>query len=173
MQCIPGRDVLLLPPAARVPKGSGLGSWFSLGCVAKTSLFFSLTVWVWVLYKQKLLKCPQCSVPEEPSALGQWHCLQPHSPAGQLLLVLPTRLGRGEEHTGNIKGDTSPCQADFGSFFSPVFLAGAEGDATNGHLNLLLVFFCWCTAAPILSLHSRVLSAVWPVQCDGCVLGLC
>lgn len=113
MQCIPGGDVLLLPPAARVPKGSGLGSWFSLGCVAKTSLFFSLTVWVWVFYKQKLLKCPQCSVPEEPSALGQWHCLQPHSPAGQLLLVLPTRLGRGEEHTGSIKGDTSPCQADF------------------------------------------------------------
>lgn len=45
-------------------------------------------------------------------------------------------------------------------FFLPqFFFSGAEGDATNGHLNLLVISFCWCTTPPILSLSLSPLTS--------------
>lgn len=70
----------------------------------------------------------------------------------------------------SINADSSAYKADF--YFSPsfarVFFARAEGDATNGHLNLLLVFSAGAQLPPFSLSLTSALSAV--VACSVCWL---
>lgn len=130
---------------------------------------FSLWLFKFGFYKQKLFNCHQCSVPQELTALG-WtgsrdsniYCFPaPRSLQGHSCCLVPTRMGRGEEYTVSQWAlmETALLTRKVFYIFSPVlpwfFFAGAEGDATNGHLNLLVIYFCWCTTPPILSLSTH------------------
>lgn len=68
---------------------------------------FSLWLFKFGFYKQKLFHCHQCSVPQELTALG-WtgsrdsniYCFPaPRSLQGHSCCLVPTRMGRGEEYT--------------------------------------------------------------------------
>lgn len=68
---------------------------------------FSLWLFKFGFYKQKLFNCHQCSVPQELTALG-WtgsrdsniYCFPaPRSLQGHSCCLVPTRMGRGEEYT--------------------------------------------------------------------------
>lgn len=86
-----------------------LAAWFLFSCVAKTSLFFSLTVWVFC--KQKQLICQQGRVLRSWVRWDRGTASTPQS-CRAAPRAASTRVGTGEEHTESIKGDSSAYQAD-------------------------------------------------------------
>lgn len=134
---------------------------------------FSLWLFKFGFYKQKLFHCHQCSVPQELTALG-WtgsrdsniYCFPaPRSLQGHSCCLVPTRMGRGEEYTVSQWAlmETALLTRKVFYIFSPsfatVFLCWSRGwrdqwtSEPAGHLFLLVH-----NSPHPLSLHSRVLS---------------
>lgn len=133
-----------------------LAAWFLFRCVAKTSLFFSLTVWVFC--KQKQLICQQGSVLRSWVPWDRGTASTPQS-AGQLLVLLPPGWGQ-ERSTQRALKETALLTRQIFKVFFPIFLCWSRGWCDQWTSEPAAHFFLLVHNSPILSLHSRVLSAV-------------